>query len=260
MEIEKRFEIIQLSLFKDNYSFLVVCKKTKETVAVDAAEVSVATEIENRGLNLVALLSTHHHWDHAGGNTKMLEKFPQAKVYGGSKKVQAVTHVVGEGDEITFGDNLKIKVISAYCHTDDHILFYFEDGNNKSLFTGDTLFVGGCGKFFEGTPNDMYVALQKVVKLDKETVIYCGHEYTESNLRFCLSIEPENKFLIEKVEWVKQRRQQNLPTVPSLLSEELSYNVFLRTTEPTVVNGLKVDPKLSPSEVLGLLREAKNKF
>jgi hydroxyacylglutathione hydrolase len=146
-------------------------------------------------------LTTHHHWDHAGGNDKLLKKQPGLTVYGGSDQVQAVTHVITTEDAtLTFG-SLTIQPYLTRGHTMEHICYYIQDGDNRAVFTGDCLFSSGCGRFFEGTPTDMDGALTKLKTLPGSTKVYFGHEYTVANCRFALTVEPQNADLQQKLAW-----------------------------------------------------------
>jgi len=258
---KSKLEVVIFPVMQDNYAYIIIDHSTKECAVVDPQDPErVAQEIKNRGLDLKTVLTTHYHLDHAGGNSKIAELYEGVTVYGGSQKVQAITVEVNEGDSIKIG-NLKVEVISSPCHTQDHVLYSIKDGDQKVLFTGDTLFVGGCGKFFEGTAEQMFKALQKISSLDKSTKIYCGHEYTLGNFKFCKHIEPENESLLKKNKWAEERRENKLPTVPSTLEEELSYNVFMRTDQKSVIEALKIGSSEEDRvKVLEMLREAKNKF
>lgn len=146
------------------------------------------------------VLTTHHHWDHAGGNDKLLKKQPGLTVYGGSDQVQAVTHVITTETTFYFG-SLTIQPYLTRGHTMEHICYYIQDGGNGVVFTGDCLFSSGCGRFFEGTPADMDGALTKLKTLPGSTKVYFGHEYTVANCRFALTVEPQNADLQQKLAW-----------------------------------------------------------
>lgn len=165
----------------------------------------------------------------------MAKQFEGITVVGSkTESIPACNKQVGEGDEFVIGETLRVRVLSTPCHTRGHIQYLVtrvvEDTHEPAaLFTGDTIFIGGCGRFFEGTAAEMLDNMQKVAKLERNTEIYCGHEYTLSNLKFAQEkVEPNNESLRKKIEWAKSQRQQNLPTIPSTLEEELSYNPFMR--------------------------------
>jgi len=255
-------KVVIVPVLEDNYSYLLIDEKAAVAAAVDPVEpekVLAAAKKEN--VKVEAILTTHHHWDHASGNKKMLELIPGLPVYGGDERIDALNKFVKQDDTISVG-SLQLKVHFTPCHTTGHVL-YEVTGSEKALFTGDTLFVGGCGKFFEGNPQQMHHALVEVVRsLPDETKIYPGHEYTQSNLKFALSIEPENKALQEKAAWVKERRDAREPTVPSTIGEEKATNPFMRCVEQNVAQavGLFQNGKFDPVEVMGELRKRKNNF
>jgi len=221
---------------EDNYMYLLGDEKTRLCFAVDPVEpaklVSVAAE-EN--LKISGVLTTHHHWDHAGGNVELLKLVPGIEVYGGDDRVGALTKQVGHGNELTLG-SLKIKCLFTPCHTSGHICYYVTgDSGDPVVFTGDTLFIAGCGRFFEGTAEQMYKALVEVLgTLPHNTRVYCGHEYTVNNLKFALQVEPENQAAKEKLAWAQHKQQSKEPTIPSTIGEEFTFNPFIRVREATV--------------------------
>lgn len=257
--------IVTIPLNSDNYGYLIIDEETKDCAIVDVSNQpeQVANVIENEGpLNLSTILTTHKHWDHAHGNGIMKEKFPEIKIYGSSiDKVEACTDIVEDGDEFTLGPNIKIKCLHTPGHTMGHICYYVshEGLSQSAVFTGDTLFVGGVGKFVEGSGKDMFPSLyDKLGSLPTDTLVYCGHEYTLSNYKFCLSIEPENTDLFSENERAKALRADNKPTVPSTIGRELQTNVFMRVNQPTIQ---KVFHGLSePAAILDAVRDAKNNF
>ena len=198
-------EVIPVPVLDDNYAYLLVDNKTKTCAAIDPAQPKkVLSAAKERGLSVSMILTTHHHFDHAEGNEEFLqllkneggEKIP---VFGGDERVQAVNKIVKEGEEIWIGgENVKVSVRSSPCHTTGHLLFFAEqiekrEGEEKKregdpvVFTGDTLFIGGCGRFFEGTPEQMDQALNVILSsLPDNTLVYCGHEYTVANLLFAI--------------------------------------------------------------------------
>lgn len=166
-----------------------------------------------------SILTTHHHWDHAGGNNKLIKKRPGLTVYGGSHQVQGVTEVItSERQQVKLGD-LEIHPFLTRGHTMDHISYYVKDNNMGVVFTGDCLFSSGCGRFFEGTPNDVHDALTRLKSLPETTTVYFGHEYTVSNCEFASRIEPQNRLLQEKLVWA---RQVGCTTPTTLLNESLT--------------------------------------
>ncbi|XP_024084292.1 hydroxyacylglutathione hydrolase, mitochondrial-like isoform X2 [Cimex lectularius] len=248
----------------DNYMYLLNCKiqvmdmQTKEAAVVDPVEpAKVLKEVRKEGGNLTKVLTTHHHWDHSGGNED-LAKQTKVQIYGGDKRVGGITHIVKEGDTIDLG-RLKIKCISTPCHTSSHICYFVTGPDQKpAVFTGDTLFIAGCGRFFEGTPAQMYSALvEKLGKLPDETQVFCGHEYTTANLKFAKTLEPNNQDVINKLTWSESQRNKNLPTVPSTIGEEKQYNPFMRVTQKSLLDKYGSS---DPVSVMGIIRVAKDKF
>ncbi|XP_040430144.1 hydroxyacylglutathione hydrolase-like protein isoform X1 [Cygnus olor] len=278
-----------ISVLEDNYMYLVIEERTRDAVAVDAAVPKRLLEIVRReDVVLRAVLTTHHHWDHARGNEELARLCPGLRVYGADERIRALTRKVAPNEELTFGA-IRVRCLFTPCHTSGHMCYFmWEDGSPDApaLFSGDTLFVGGCGKFFEGTAEQMYTNLTQVLgALPKETKVFCGHECTVRNLKFALKVEPENEVVKKKLAWAKvsvcapvgvmaggmlgasrfldasgslqQRDDEDLPTVPSTLQEEFLYNPFLRVTEEAVQ---KFTGKTEPVEVLRALRTEKDNF
>ncbi|CAG8482364.1 7634_t:CDS:2 [Diversispora eburnea] len=209
--------------------------------------------VKQQGVTLKHLITTHHHHDHSGGNEKLVSLLPGLIVYGSDDRIPALTHAVKDGEEFKIG-NISAKALFTVCHTSGSVSYYLQDKDDKAVFTGDTLFIGGCGKFFEGTAEQMHNSLINVLgNLPQDTKVYCGHEYTASNLRFAETIEPENKFLKEKSHWVSKNPQ----TVPSTIGDELKFNPFMRVNEDSVK---KATEQKDPVEVMRVLREMKNNF
>ncbi|NP_001396536.1 hydroxyacylglutathione hydrolase, mitochondrial isoform 12 [Mus musculus] len=179
----------------------------------------------------------NHRRDHAGGNEKLVKLEPGLKVYGGDDRIGALTHKVTHLSTLQVG-SLSVKCLSTPCHTSGHICYFVsKPGSSEpsAVFTGDTLFVAGCGKFYEGTADEMYKALLEVLgRLPPDTKVYCGHEYTVNNLKFARHVEPGNAAIQEKLAWAKEKYAIGEPTVPSTLAEEFTYNPFMRVKEKTV--------------------------
>ncbi|NP_001188161.1 hydroxyacylglutathione hydrolase, mitochondrial [Ictalurus punctatus] len=250
-----------ISILEDNYMYLVIDEQSKEAIAVDPAVPHRLLEIVNReGVRLTAVLTTHHHWDHARGNDALLKDLPDLRVYGGDDRITGLTHKVTNGQELKF-NTINVRCLFTPCHTSGHMCYFlWEDGcpDSPAVFTGDTLFVGGCGKFFEGTAEQMYHNLTKVLgTLPQDTKVFCGHEYTIKNLKFAMLVEPENERVKEKLSWARARDEDDKPTVPSTLLEEFEYNPFLRLSEEDVQ---KFTGKSDPIEVLRVLRKEKDNF
>ncbi|XP_043380202.1 hydroxyacylglutathione hydrolase-like protein isoform X5 [Chelonia mydas] len=223
-----------ISVLEDNYMYLVIEENTKEAVAVDAAVPKRLLEIVRKeGVALKAILTTHHHWDHARGNEELAKVYPELQVYGADERIGALTHKVTHNEELKFGD-INVRCLFTPCHTSGHVCYFMWEENSPdapAVFSGDTLFIGGCGKFFEGTAEQMYRNLTEILgALPKDTKVFCGHEYTVRNLKFALKVEPENEIVKKKLAWAKLRDDEDLPTVPSTLQEEFHYNPFLRVS------------------------------
>jgi hydroxyacylglutathione hydrolase len=254
-------KIIQIPLLRDNYGYLLVCEKSREAAVVDPSEAEpVLKRAEQEKVNLKAILNTHHHRDHTGGNEGILAQY-QLEVYGHKSdgaRIFGLTHGVEDGDEIKIGE-LSGRVLFVPGHTTGHVAYLF--GNN--LFSGDTLFTAGCGRLFEGTAEQMHTSLVKLMALPDDTKVYCGHEYTESNLRFAVTLEPKNHKLVSRFERVQGLRTRGASTVPATLEEEKQTNPFLRWDSKELQASLKSqapDFRLDPVSVFAKVRQLKDSF
>jgi len=216
---------------QDNYSYLIIDENNLEACVVDPSEAKpIIDYLSDKNINLKYILNTHHHYDHIGGNTELKKKFGSVVLgFNGDAKRIPEIDILLKDNEIWNSGNFKAKIIHIPGHTLGHICFYFFDEN--LLFTGDTLFSLGCGRIFEGTYEQMYDSLNKLKSLPKETKIYCGHEYTLNNSKFCLEHDSENSSLLKKIEFIKKQRNNNLPTIPSTLQDEIDCNIFLRAND-----------------------------
>jgi len=210
---------------------------------------------KSKNHNLTAIMNTHHHWDHAGGNQRILSSLPKPIPVIGGKDCEAVTQTPAHGSTFHIGKNIQVTALHTPCHTLDSICWYMEDktSNERVVFTGDTLFIGGCGKFFEGNGTQMNVALNEVLaSLPDDTKIYPGHEYTKSNVKFLKKVDGAN----EAVKMLEKFADENKETQGKFtMAQEKQYNVFMRVTTEEMK---KVTGKSEPSEVMAALREMKN--
>ena len=221
-----KIEIIKC--LQDNFSYLIIDEKTQIACVVDPSEAAPIIDfLENKEINLKYILNTHHHYDHVGGNTELKKKYNSLVVgfKGDKDRIPEIDFLV-EDNQVWKKDNFEAKIYHIPGHTTGHIAFHFF--KEKKIFTGDTLFSLGCGKLFEGTYKQMFESLNKIKQLDKDTEIYCGHEYTLQNSNFCLANDPKNLKLKEKIIRIKNNLKKNLPTVPSTLEDELECNIFLK--------------------------------
>jgi len=237
---EHKFEgmgVTVLPALSDNYMYLIVDENTRQAAVVDPVEPQkVLDAVERENVNLTKILTTHHHWDHAGGNQELVKKSKNTlQVFGGDDRIGALTNKVQDGDCFNIGDT-KVECIFTPCHTSGHICYLVKTPcQDPVVFTGDTLFIAGCGRFFEGTAEQMCVCLlEKLGKLPGNTRIFCGHEYTLQNLKFAKHVEPNNQEILKKIEWACDKRDRGEPTVPSTISEEKLINPFMRVAERTV--------------------------
>jgi hydroxyacylglutathione hydrolase len=233
-------QIIRLPVLSDNYIFLLHDPQQNIAAVVDPAEAQpVLDELTKLKADLVAIFNTHHHGDHVGGNTQLMKKFPEVTVYGGAEdrgRIPGQQVFLDNGDLVQFG-NRTAEVLFVPGHTRAHIAYYFPPESPREpgeLFCGDTLFAGGCGRLFEGTPAQMIDSLNKLRALPDDTRVWCAHEYTLNNLRFAVTVDPENADLQKRYQDVKILRETNEATVPSLLGIEKLTNPFLRWDEPSL--------------------------
>ena len=221
-----KIEIIKC--LQDNYSYIIIDPKNKNTCVVDPSESEpIINFLEKNNLQLNYILNTHHHYDHVGGNNKLKKKY-NAKVVGFSDDYKRIPEIdiLLKDEEVWKEGNFEVKIIHIPGHTLGHICFYFYKEN--ILFTGDTLFSLGCGRIFEGTYLQMFESLNKLKTLPLHTKIFCGHEYTLQNSKFCIMHDANNENLKKKIIEIKRKLNNNLPTIPSTIKEELDCNIFLK--------------------------------
>ena len=212
----------------DNYSYLIFDENNKVACVIDPSESKPVIEaIEKNKVKLKYILNTHHHYDHVGGNKRLKEKYG-SKIIGFKDDKDRIPEIdiLVENNQIWRKENFEAKIYHTPGHTLGHIAFHFF--KEKKIFTGDTLFSLGCGRIFEGTYEQMFSSLNKIKKLPKDTEIYCGHEYTLKNADFCLTNDFDNVKLKKKVENVKKKLENNLPSIPTILQDEIECNIFLK--------------------------------
>ncbi|CAA2988597.1 probable hydroxyacylglutathione hydrolase 2, chloroplastic [Olea europaea subsp. europaea] len=245
---------------KDKYAYLLHDMDTGTVGVVDPSEAVPVIDVLNRkNWNLTYILNTHHHFDHTGGNMELKERYG-AKVIGSGvdkDRIPGIDIALNDGDKWMFASH-EVLVMATPGHTRGHISFHFP--GSKSIFTGDTLFNLSCGKLFEGTPQQMLSSLRKITSLPDDTNIYCGHEYTLSNSKFALSVEPGNEELQSYAAQVAHLSSKGLPTIPTSLRKEKSCNPFLRTSSKVIRKSLNIPDSADDSEALGIIRKAKDNF
>jgi hydroxyacylglutathione hydrolase len=219
-------KVVPIPQLSDNYAYLIVDGVTGQAGIVDCAEATpVLHAVEREKEDLTTILPTHHHLDHVGGNEDLLAARPGLTVYGFDERIPGLTKRVADGDRVQVG-GLEARVIYIPAHTTGHIAYFFE--RERAVFTGDTLFAGGCGRLFEGDAAMMIKSLSKLLALPDDTRVYFGHEYTEKNLRFALTLEPNNESLKKKHEWARSQVENGGTTTPTTIASEKATNPFLR--------------------------------
>lgn len=258
-------QVVPVPQLSDNYAYLVIDTQRGEAGVVDCAEASpVLAAVAEQGVRLTAVLATHHHFDHVGGNLDLLAAVPSLRVFGSAgdaPRIPGITDRLQDGDGVQVG-SLRARVIFIPAHTSGHVAYHFVD--EGVVFTGDTLFAGGCGRLFEGDAAQMMASLGRLASLPEATRVYCGHEYTEKNLRFAAMLEPANRALADKLSSVTKLRAAGRPTVPTTIREERATNPFLRTDSPELRASVKSRvPSVSaddPVAVFAAVRELKDRF
>jgi len=256
-------EIKLIPVLSDNYIFVLWSPQKKIAAVIDPALAQpVVDYLKEIDANLVAIFNTHHHWDHIGGNNELVRQFPDLCVYGGSEdrgRIPQQQIYLEDGDSVKFADRIA-QVFFVPGHTHGHIAYYFpptvSDGIGE-LFCGDTIFAGGCGRLFEGTPSQMLNSISKLRQLPDQTRVWCAHEYTLSNLKFALTVDPDNQDLETRYQKVQQARNQGLATIPSWLGEEKQTNPFLRWDTPALQAIAKIN---DPARVFARIRGLKDQF
>ncbi len=255
----KNFNVTAIPAFTDNYIWLLTAGGAACAVVDPGDAEPVLAVLAERGLELRYILLTHHHPDHTGGVDELLEKYAARVFAPADPRIPFVQQSCKEGDRIVLAElEVEFQVLEVPAHTRTHIAFYGEN----ALFCGDTLFSIGCGRLFEGSPEDMQQSLDKLAALPATTRIYCAHEYTQSNCAFALEIEPENARLRARAAEVNRLRAADKSTLPSTLADELAANPFMRTREKSVLETVrKIDPKAMPgSSAMAVIRAWKDRF
>ncbi len=255
--------VISIPCLADNYAYLVICEETQQAGVVDPSEAApVIQAIEQANVTLTAILNTHHHWDHTGGNNDLLAKYPGLAVYGHASdkgRIDGQTAFLNDGESFMLG-KLSVRAVHNPGHTAGAVSFIVED----AVFTGDTMFAAGCGRLFEGTPANMHESLNHVIGgLPKRTRVFFGHEYTVNNLKFALHVEPDNTAVQAKLKQVEALRAKGEFSTPSTLAEEWETNPFMRVDSTAIQATVRqADPKndLTPVSVLATVRGMKDNF
>lgn len=254
-------KVLPVPAFNDNYLWLIHDEQYAAVVDPGDAQ-AILTAMAAQRLSLVAILLTHHHADHVGGVPALLQRF-NVPVFGPRHDgIEGITQPLEEGDHVTLPRlDLQLSVIDVPGHTRGHIAYFAPEEN--WLFCGDTLFAGGCGRLFEGTPQQMRDTLAKLASLPDATQVFCAHEYTLANLRFAQEVEPGNQALAARIKTEQAKRARGEPTVPSTIALEKATNPFLRDREPEIIRRLQREGRLQQDEpvaAFAALREWKNVY
>ena len=254
--------VIPIPAFTDNYIWLILNSENNQAAVVDPGDATpVLSYCEQNNITLSDILITHHHPDHTGGIEELAGHY-NITVYGpAAESIACCEHPLREEDQITLSqlDDLTFNVLDIPGHTSGHIAY---EGNGW-LFCGDTLFAGGCGRIFEGTPAQMHHSLSKLAALDPQTLVFCGHEYTLANLEFALSVNGNNQDLIARIEREQRTRSEDKPTLPSIMDIELKTNPFLRANDPEIIQAAeqyRQQQLTDPVAVFAATREMKDSF
>jgi len=256
--------VVPVPQLMDNYAYLVIDEASGRAAVVDCAEAeAVLAAVQKEGVELVAIWPTHHHFDHVGGNDDLLKQHPKLEVIGykgQGNRIPGCTREVDDGQAITLG-GLEARILFIPAHTTGHVAYHLPQ--EKAVFTGDTLFAGGCGRLFEGDAPMMLASLSKLKALPDDTRVYFGHEYTENNLRFAATLEPENAELAKKRTWAAEQREKKEFTTPTTIASEKATNPFFRWSSPELRRSLQrqfPDLEMSDVAVFAKTRALKDSF
>ena len=254
------YKISAIKAFTDNYIWSISNKE--HALVVDPGDAKpVLAFLNEHNLSLEVILITHHHYDHTGGIAELVERFPNVQIYGPHNPIiTGITHRLSENDTVYIAEfDLSFDILHTPGHTLDHIVYV----NSDFMFCGDTLFSGGCGRMFEGTPEVFHASLQKLACLPANTKVYCTHEYTQANLQFALSIEPKNEALVDYNSWVVSQRKAQKITLPSSIAKECAINPFLRCHTTSIKQSVFKNESVnadSDVETFAKLRKLKDNF
>jgi len=256
------FEVVQVPVWTDNYAYLLIAQDGSSGL-VDSPEAGPILEIlDQRSLRLTHIFNTHHHPDHIGANSELARRFPGLEIWGGlydseHGRIPGQTRALLHDETFHWGGS-RCRVLEVPGHTLGHIAYAWDHG---AVFVGDTLFVGGCGRLFEGTPEMMERTLYGILgELPDDSLLYCGHEYTEANLRFARSVDGDNPELLEFSLEVERAREEGHPTVPSRLHTEWAVNPFMRCDSEAIRRATGSSSEVPRHEVFGILRAMKDRF
>jgi len=256
-------QVYRIPVLSDNYIFLLHDGDRNIAAVVDPAQAEpVLQQVRSLGAELTAIFNTHHHSDHVGGNQQLIDRSPQIKVYGGAEdrgRIPGQQVFLRSGDRVEFGDRTA-SILFVPGHTKAHIAYYFppsNPGETGELFCGDTLFAGGCGRLFEGTPAQMVASLEQLRNLPDNTRVWCAHEYTQKNLEFAIGVDGDNLDLQRRWGEVKAARSLQQPTIPSSIGLEKSTNPFLRWDFPNLQSAANTS---DPVQTFARLRGMKDRF
>jgi len=255
-------DVLQFPALEDNYGFAVRCRRTNAVALVDAPDArAIADALRDAGWGSPSMiLCTHHHRDHVGACAAVRARFPGTRVTAPRREAEKIGDVdvaVGEGDAVTIGE-LRATVRETPGHTLGHGVYHFEE--EKKVFVGDTMFALGCGRLFEGTPAMMWASMQKLLAMSDDTLVYCAHEYTQSNAKFALSVDPTNEALRARAREIDALRAKGEPTVPTTIGLERLTNPFCRPDSEGVQKGVNMLGSSDLAAVFGAVRSAKDNF